>query len=759
MPVAWLADRLRQQFGVRRVFRDVDSLSGGAYYNVDIRRAAERCRVMLVIISDRWAEVTNEHGSRRLFEPNDWVREEIQTAIRLKTRLIPILVNDTVLPGATDVPEEIRPLLGCQTRRLRHDSMPADMDRLIRDISQDVPRYRRRRRIGAASAIVMVIICGLILLVKFKTGQSFHREKVLSNADAVRYDIVPVGKDPWSIALDSASVWVANSVDGTVSRIDRNSRRVTDTIPVGRNPLGITIDDQGGVWVANNADNTVTRIDAQTRKPTATVAVNMSPGEIVSTKGAVWVAEAGAGQVGRIDLSNGFRVSQIPVGPEPVVLATDDKNLWVGDAKQNMISQIDIATASVTDVLHPGRGTLGITANGGTVYATNPSDNGDNDRIVRLVTGAQSSQDTVDATGLVTGIAVDRDSIWVTASNPGTLTRYDARTMQKRGSVKVGNGPAHVAVAGDEIWVTNRGDGTAIRLSRSDFVKTHFDSNHDAIATIATTKTGNAPTGVAGGFDSVWVTNSDDGTVTRFDTNEVAMAVIPVGGSPHTVTIGGGFVWVVSDDSHEVFKIDPTTNSIVQKAPTHPAVEGAVFAQGSLWLASGQDNVVTRVDPNSLATLTTIPVGRQPLRIATDGTSIWTANGGDSSISQVDSKTNNVVSTVKVPGHTGGGLASDGGGLWASLYDSNTISRIDPGVRRVTASVQVGRGPLGVTSGEGSIWTVSSKDDSMDRIDPKGPNRSAVFSVGGFPQTIVDYAGAVWITCTGENALVRVQIS
>ena len=51
---------------------------------------------------------------------------------------------------------------------------------------------------------------------------------------------------PWR--TDSGSIWVANSGDGTVSRIDATSGRIVGTITVGGSPNGIAVTDDG-IWV------------------------------------------------------------------------------------------------------------------------------------------------------------------------------------------------------------------------------------------------------------------------------------------------------------------------------------------------------------------------------------------------------------------------------------------------------------------------------------------------------------------------------
>jgi YVTN family beta-propeller protein len=61
------------------------------------------------------------------------------------------------------------------------------------------------------------------------------------------------------VAIGEGAVWVANSDDGTVSRIDPGSNEVTATIAVGREPLRI-ITAYGAVWVTNRDDGTLVRI-------------------------------------------------------------------------------------------------------------------------------------------------------------------------------------------------------------------------------------------------------------------------------------------------------------------------------------------------------------------------------------------------------------------------------------------------------------------------------------------------------------------
>jgi YVTN family beta-propeller protein len=93
---------------------------------------------------------------------------------------------------------------------------------------------------------------------------------------------------------------VANFDDDTVSRIDvpGGGQGVTvDQIPVGDGPLDVAV-GEGGVWVANSLDRTVMRLDPETGDVVATIEVGNEPQRVAAGEGAVWVTvrapEAGA---------------------------------------------------------------------------------------------------------------------------------------------------------------------------------------------------------------------------------------------------------------------------------------------------------------------------------------------------------------------------------------------------------------------------------------------------------------------------------
>jgi tetratricopeptide (TPR) repeat protein len=106
-----LYDGLEEELGSDRLFRDLDHLDYGLDFVDGIKAALRSCRVMLVVIGPRWSTVEDDEGRRRLEDPEDVLRMEIEGALkRPNVRLIPVLVEGATMPAASDLPNGLKPL-------------------------------------------------------------------------------------------------------------------------------------------------------------------------------------------------------------------------------------------------------------------------------------------------------------------------------------------------------------------------------------------------------------------------------------------------------------------------------------------------------------------------------------------------------------------------------------------------------------------------------------------------------------------------
>lgn len=98
-PAGWLDDRLVDRFGDAQVFNDVESIAPGDDFIEVITRAVGSCDVLLALIGDQWLTITDADGRRRLEDPGDFVRLEIEAPLARQVRVIPILVMGEDAPG------------------------------------------------------------------------------------------------------------------------------------------------------------------------------------------------------------------------------------------------------------------------------------------------------------------------------------------------------------------------------------------------------------------------------------------------------------------------------------------------------------------------------------------------------------------------------------------------------------------------------------------------------------------------------------
>ena len=130
-PAGWLFDRLAERFGVDQIFKDVDSIELGDDFVEVLTDAVGSTDVLLALIGEKWLTVTGEDGSRRLDDPDDFVRLEIEAALKQRVRIIPILVEGAEMPGADEVPPSLKPLVRRQAMELSSSRFTFDTDRLL----------------------------------------------------------------------------------------------------------------------------------------------------------------------------------------------------------------------------------------------------------------------------------------------------------------------------------------------------------------------------------------------------------------------------------------------------------------------------------------------------------------------------------------------------------------------------------------------------------------------------------------------------
>ncbi len=131
-----LRDRLAEHFGAESLFMDVDDLQAGVDFHEAIRAAVAASEVLLAVIGPGWSTATGRHGLRRLDDPADLVRVEVETALAQGIRVIPVLTEGASMPGHEELPEELAGLPGLHALSLRHETFGGDVARLVKAIEE-----------------------------------------------------------------------------------------------------------------------------------------------------------------------------------------------------------------------------------------------------------------------------------------------------------------------------------------------------------------------------------------------------------------------------------------------------------------------------------------------------------------------------------------------------------------------------------------------------------------------------------------------
>ena len=162
-----MADTLKQHFGEENVFLDIDSIAPGARFADVIRDSINSSTVVLIMIGPNWANM-QRNGQRRLDDPKDNLRIEVETALQSNALVIPVLVNGAEMPEAEDLPDAIAELSALNAAGLSDSHWAYDLQQLVSKIDPEpepgpVPQPKKDGKLNK-QAIASLAISVLILL-------------------------------------------------------------------------------------------------------------------------------------------------------------------------------------------------------------------------------------------------------------------------------------------------------------------------------------------------------------------------------------------------------------------------------------------------------------------------------------------------------------------------------------------------------------------------------------------------------------------
>ena len=181
-----MADALKLRFGAENIFLDIESIAAGARFADVIRESIQSSSVVLIMIGPNWVNM-KRGDRRRLDDPQDNLRIEVETALRSGARVIPVLVNGAVMPEKHELPDDIAELSDLNAASLADSHWQYDLDKLITQIDPrpapspgPAPENPAGKRKLPIPALVSLGLLAMIILVLI--DDDYDQETMLGGA-------------------------------------------------------------------------------------------------------------------------------------------------------------------------------------------------------------------------------------------------------------------------------------------------------------------------------------------------------------------------------------------------------------------------------------------------------------------------------------------------------------------------------------------------------------------------------------------------
>lgn len=132
-----LADYLKSIYESDDIFLDTGNIDWGDDFIEVIKRRINASNILLAVIGKDWLKIAYEDsGFRRLDDPEDIVRLEIATALRNNLRVIPILIDNTLMPPPHYLPSDLKLLSFKNAGRISANNFHTEIAPLVRQLDK-----------------------------------------------------------------------------------------------------------------------------------------------------------------------------------------------------------------------------------------------------------------------------------------------------------------------------------------------------------------------------------------------------------------------------------------------------------------------------------------------------------------------------------------------------------------------------------------------------------------------------------------------
>jgi len=293
---------------------------------------------------------------------------------------------------------------------------------------------------------------------------------------------VNVGSRPTDMAFDGTNIWVVDSSDATVTKVNLDTNEIFLAIQLEGSPSNV-IFDGANIWVGGSILHKI--------NPSLNVVdiIETEAANLVFDGKHIWGITS-AQELVKINPVNGSVLSTIDVGLDLHSIVTDGNNLWVSNPFNDTISRIDIANNAVAD-------TFPIKI----------------DEPVKVFDAVWSEvfEYPDSEIGRPWEMEFDGRYLWVTHLNDSSVSKIDITNNQVLANIAVGDQPEDILFDGSHIWVVNCDCIAVGEPTPSNILK--IDPSIDRVVAMVTV--GISPKGLVSDGNHIWVSNGYDGNISK----------------------------------------------------------------------------------------------------------------------------------------------------------------------------------------------------------------------------------------------------
>ncbi|HKA38360.1 MAG TPA: toll/interleukin-1 receptor domain-containing protein [Burkholderiales bacterium] len=127
-----LFQALVARLGEASVFMDVDAIALGRDFRQVLQERLASCDLLLALVGRGWIEAKNASGKRRLEDPTDYVRLEIEAALKRNIPVTPVLLQGAQMPAEQQLPESMRDFVYRNGFELSHNRWESDVQEMLK---------------------------------------------------------------------------------------------------------------------------------------------------------------------------------------------------------------------------------------------------------------------------------------------------------------------------------------------------------------------------------------------------------------------------------------------------------------------------------------------------------------------------------------------------------------------------------------------------------------------------------------------------